>query len=83
MGSAADPGLRGVQARALLSELERQARESIAANGEIDVGSLAEILDTHLDNLREREALIRYLAAFLARCLLDGLPDYRLWNPPQ
>jgi hypothetical protein len=82
MGSAADPGLRGVQARALLSELERQARESIAATGEIDVSSLAETFEVHMDNLRERQALVRYLVQYLVRSMHDAPPDYRVWNPP-
>lgn len=82
MGSAADPGLRGVAARALLSELERQAKASIAATGELDARALADIIETHLDNLREREALMRYLGVYLAQGLSGSVPDYRLWNPP-
>lgn len=74
--------LRGVQARALLSELERQSRKSIAEAGEIDVPVLSEILETALQNQNEREALVAYLAAYLARCLSGSIPDYRLWDPP-
>lgn len=83
MGSAASPALRGVQARALLSEIERLSRESIATSGEIDVTMLADVLDTHLDNLRERQALMRYLAAYLSRCVTKSMPDYRVWSPPE
>lgn len=82
MGSVS-PRIKVEFARALLTELERESRSSIAANGEIDVPALAGILDAALDNLAHRDAVVFFLAAYLSRCLTGSVPDHTRWNPPQ
>lgn len=80
MGSAAPKAVD--HARALLGELERESRRSIAQSGEINVPALVEILESGLDDMAHRPATVAFLAAFLSRCLTGSVPDYSFWDPP-
>jgi hypothetical protein len=83
MGSVFAPkSQQGKQARALLAEIERLAEEAIAHHGEVDVESLAAAIDGALDDMRHREDILRFLGAYLARCIAGSIPDCRVWDPP-
>lgn len=83
MGSATTPlSLRGDYGRTLLSELERISKESIARSGEIDIALLTQAIDSALDDLRQRDEVLHFLAAYLGRCLTGSIPDLRRWEPP-
>lgn len=75
MGSVA-PKLKGPDyAYALFRQMERMAKESIAATGEIDPEPLATALEHALKIPECRDAVIHLSARYIACCLTGCVPD--------
>lgn len=80
MGSAAhraSDDSRYAAARALLSTIEGSAR----TYPNPDIPAIVSAIDSALDDLRDREATLLFLAAYLSRCLTGSVPDYTIFEP--
>lgn len=69
--------------RGLLTRLEEESRTMVRVRGEIDPEALGKLLGACLDDPRTHDATIKYLAAYLSRCLAGSVPDFRIWQPPE
>lgn len=81
MGSAIPRSFTDDPARSLFVEIETANRLSLARRGTEDVGASFELLEGALDNLLIREAVLRYIAAYLSRTTTGSIPDHRHWIP--
>lgn len=64
-------------ARDLLARLQHESRTMVLECGEVDPGALATLLQAGMDD----PETVRFLAAFLSRCIAGSVPDFRTWHP--
>ena len=69
MGSVARPLQPGP---AMLAEIE-----AISRRYGLSAAKLIPIFDAAMDDLRTREATVRFLVLYLSRCVTGSAPDYR------
>lgn len=67
------PGQRAV--RALLQRIDRCNSDSIARSGEIDPEKVADIIESALEDPKQRRTIILGLATYVASCMGGVVPD--------
>lgn len=70
-------------AKALILEIQRINKESIARSGEIDLAPIVSLLETSLDDLLVRPYALCAIADIVSRSLAGNVPDLTFWRPPK